>query len=394
MPAGLTILMAAACGLIVANLYYAQPLIGPIASALHIPAASAGLIVTLTQCGYGLGLLFVVPLSDLVENRRLIAAALTVVAVALVAAARAEHAATLLAACATIGFFSVVAQVIVPFATHLAPEAERGKVVGNVMSGLLLGIMLARPVASLMTDAWGWQAVFGVSSVATLALALVLRFALPERQPAVNASYPALLASMVRLVAEMPVLRLRGFYHACVFAAFSLFWTTVPLHLAAAPLSLSQSQIAMFALAGVAGAIAAPITGRLADRGYSAVATPIGLLLVVLGLVMSLIVPPGQPGSLAMLVAAAIVLDMGVSASLLLSQRAIYALGAHVRGRLNGLFMAMFFAGGALGSSIGAWSYASGGWLRSALIGIALPLVALAWLVLRGARMEARLAAT
>jgi predicted MFS family arabinose efflux permease len=262
------------------------------------------------------------------------------------------------------------------------------------MSGLLLGIMLARPVASLMTDAWGWQTVFGASAVVTLSLAIVLRLVLPRRQPAARTTYPALLASMVRLVAETPLLRLRGFYHACVFAAFSLFWTTVPLHLAAAPFSLSQSQIAMFALAGVAGAIAAPITGRLADRGWSTVATPIALLLVVLGLVLSLVVPPGKPGALAMLVTGAIVLDMGVSASLLLSQRAIYALGAHVRGRLNGLFMAMFFAGGAFGSSIGAWSFASGGWLRSVLIGIVLPLIALAWLGLRGARMEAALAPT
>ncbi|MBS0448221.1 MAG: MFS transporter [Proteobacteria bacterium] len=393
-PGWLTLVMAAACGLIVANLYYAQPLIGPIAAALALPAASAGLIVTSTQCGYGLGLLFVVPLADRLENRRLIVGALLLVAVALVALARARDAATLLAACALVGFFAVAAQVIVPFASHLAPLEQRGRAVGNVMSGLLLGIMLARPTSSLLADHWGWQSVFGVSAIATLALALLLWRVLPERRPAAQASYAALLRSMLRLVAETPLLRLRGYYQACAFAAFSLFWTTVPLHLAAAPWSLSQSQIALFALAGVAGAIAAPITGRLADRGWSAVATPVALLLIVAGFVLSLVVAPGRPGSLGLLVAAAIVLDMGVSASLLLSQRAIYALGASVRGRLNGLFMAMFFAGGALGSSVGAWSYATGGWTVSALIGGALPLLALAWLVLRGARAEAALQPT
>jgi predicted MFS family arabinose efflux permease len=390
-PAWLTVVMAAACGLIVANLYYAQPLLGPIAGSLGMMPGSAGLLMTATQCGYGLGLLLLVPLCDLLENRRLIVVALAGVALALVAAAWSPNAGVLLAASAGIGFFSVAAQVIVPFASHLAPEARRGRAVGNVMSGLLLGIMLARPLASLIADAWGWRAIFGLSAVATTLVAVLLRALLPPRQPVASASYPALLASMLRLFRETPLLRLRAAYHACAFAAFSLFWTAAPLYLTTA-FGLSQTQIAMFALAGVAGAVAAPITGRLADRGWSAVATPVAMLLMMLGLLLSLLLPAGRPGALALLVTAAIVLDMGVSASLLLGQRAIYGLGAEVRGRLNGLFMAVFFAGGAVGSSAGAWAYASAGWPRTALIGIGLPALALGWLLLRGARLESRLA--
>ncbi|TFV98575.1 MFS transporter, partial [Oxalobacteraceae bacterium OM1] len=259
--ARLTLVFAAACGLIVANLYYAQPLVAPISHALGIAPGLAGLVVTLTQVGYGLGLILIVPLADILENRKLVLCLVAACTAALVAAAFAPSAPVFLAAAMAIGLSAVSVQVLVPFAAHLAPDAMRGRAVGNVMSGLLLGIMLARPASSFIASLWGWHAVFGVSSAIMVLVGLALARMLPERVPAHSMDYGAVLASMWHLLRTVPALRRRGAYHACLFGAFSLFWTTVPLLLAGPAFQLGQRGIALFALAGVAGAVAAPIAG-------------------------------------------------------------------------------------------------------------------------------------
>ncbi len=264
--AGMTFLMAAAAGLICANIYYAQPLAGPIAASIGLPAEATGLIVTLTQIGYGLGLLFVVPLGDLVENRRLILSMMALVTLALLAAAVSSTPSPFLAASLMIGLGSVAVQVIVPFAASLAPEESRGRVVGNVVSGLMLGIMLARPVSSFIAEFSSWHTVFYLSAAVMVVLAVVLALKLPTRRPETSLNYISLLGSMVSLVLTQPVLRRRAAYQFCQFASFSLFWTVTPLLLAGPAFGLSQAGIALFALAGVAGAIASPIAGRLADR--------------------------------------------------------------------------------------------------------------------------------
>jgi predicted MFS family arabinose efflux permease len=385
----LTLLFAAACGLVVANLYYAQPLVGPISAALHISPQLSGLIVTLTQVGYGVGLLLIVPLADILENRRLIITLLTGCAIALATAAFVSHAVTFLIAAACIGLASVAVQVLVPFAAHLAPDATRGRVVGNVMSGLLLGIMLARPVASFITDLFGWHAVFAMSALITAAVAIVLWRVLPPRQPAHRLHYVALVQSMWHLLLTQPMLRRRGLYHACLFAAFSLFWTTAPLLLASSPFHLSQRGIALFALAGVAGAIAAPIAGRQADKGRIRSLTAIALTLAAVSFLIARIATDiatniatniaadGSTSALVLLTAAAIILDFAVSANLVVGQRVIFALSPEYRSRLNGIYMAMFFAGGATGSAVGVWAYTHGGWERATWIGFALPVCAL-----------------
>jgi predicted MFS family arabinose efflux permease len=255
--APLTVTLAAACGLIVANIYYAQPLIGLIGPSLGLPVAAAGLMVTLAQIGYGLGLALVVPLGDLLENRRLISSILCLTAIALAAAALAPTMPVFLAACLAIGLSSVVAQILVPLAAHLAPDARRGRVVGNVMSGLLLGILLARPVSSLIAHEAGWRPVFGLSAVAMLILALVLSRSLPRRLPEHDGGYLTLLHSLWVLFIDNAALRRRATCHAALFGGFSLFWTGVPLLLASPVFGLTQRGIAFFALAGAAGAIAA-----------------------------------------------------------------------------------------------------------------------------------------
>ncbi|WZB62013.1 MFS transporter [Achromobacter xylosoxidans] len=376
-PARLPLVLATACGLTAANLYYVQPLAGPISASLGLSPQVAGLTVTLTQLGYGLGLLFLVPLGDRLENRRLILALLGLAVVALLAAGLARHATLFLLATLGIGLGTVAVQVLVPYAAHMAPAATRGRVVGNVMSGLMLGIMLARPVAGFVTQLSTWPVVFLLSAALMVGLIAVLARVLPPRQPESELAYGALLASMGRLVVDTPVLRRRALYHAALFAAFSAFWTTVPLLLASPVFGLSQGGIGLFALAGAAGAVATPLAGRIADRGHGYLATALAIGLVLLAFALTDLAQTGSHAALGLLVVAAILLDFGVAANLTLGQRAIYALGAQVRSRLNGLYMATFFLGGAVGSALGASVYARGGWMWTSVLGMALPTMAL-----------------
>ncbi|MDF2632218.1 MAG: arabinose efflux permease family protein, partial [Caproiciproducens sp.] len=264
----LMFLLAGACGMIVANLYYAQPLVGPISASTGISAGASGLIVTMTQLGYVIGLLFLVPLSDLLENRRLVASTLVIAVLGLIAASLAKNSLIFFLAAILIGLGSAAAQILVPYAASLTSEKQRGRMVGNIMSGLLLGIMFARPLASLITDAWGWQTMFSISAIATGMLTILLIRLLPKRKPSSKDSYSDIVKSLWFFFKTMPVLRRRSLYQACLFGSFSLFWTVVPLWLAK-HFHLSQKEIALFALVGVAGAVAAPIAGRLADKGWA-----------------------------------------------------------------------------------------------------------------------------
>lgn len=375
--AWITLLIAAACGLIAANIYYAQPLVGLISADLGMSPGAAGLIVTMTQIGYGAGLLFLVPLGDLIENRKLILWVMTLAVIALAGAMLARNSLQFLSSALLIGLGSVAVQILVPFAAHLAPEARRGRVVGNVMSGLMVGIMLARPVSSLITYASSWHMVFLVSIIVMLALGVVLARALPKRQPPPGPAYGKLLLTMLALMRTTPILRRRALYQACMFGAFSVFWTCTPLLLASSAFGMSQSGIALFALAGAAGAVAAPIAGRVADRGWVRPASAVAMTLGAISFLLTHLAEPGSPLSLGLLVAAAITLDFGVSANVVLGQRLIYNLGAELRSRLNGVYMATFFAGGALGSALGGWAFAHGGWAAASWLGFALPVLAL-----------------
>ena len=375
-PAWMTMLLAAACGLIAANIYYAQPLVGPISVALGLSPHLAGLIVTMTQIGYGTGLLLIVPIGDLVETRRLVLSVMSVGGVALLGAALSTQPLAFLASALFIGLGSVSVQILVPYAAHLAPEGRRGQVVGNVMGGLMLGIMLARPVSSAIAAVSSWHVVFFVATGVMLVLALVIGRVLPERRPTSKLRYGELLASMGRLAMTSRLLRRRALYQSCLFGAFSLFWTTSPLWLADV-FHLSQVGIALFALAGVAGVVSAPLAGRLADRGWTRPATGLAMACVAAAFLVTHIMPAGSAWALALLVVAAILLDFGVSANVVLGQRALFALGADSRSRLNGLYMAIFFTGGALGSALGGWAYAQGGWMLCSSVGIALPVLGL-----------------
>jgi predicted MFS family arabinose efflux permease len=373
----LTFMFAAACGLVAANLYYGQPLAGPISQALGFSPAATGLIVTLTQIGYCLGLLLIVPLGDLLENRRLITLLVLCSAIALAGAAFAWSPSLFLFASLCIGVASVAVQVLVPFAAHMAPDASRGAVVGNVMSGLLCGIMLARPAASFLSELTSWHMVYILSAVVMLAVAMILRIVLPTRVPHGKLHYGELLASMGHIALRTPVLQRRAIYQACLFGAFSVFWTTTPLLLASPLFGLTQNGIALFALAGAAGAVASPIAGRLADRGLTRYATAFAMILAIVALLIAHASGGGSTLALATLTLSGILLDFGVQTNLVLGQRAIFSLSPEHRSRLNGLYMATFFCGGAIGSALGGWAYAAGGWSLASWIAVCFPVLAL-----------------
>jgi len=379
LPQTLVLLFALCCGAIVANLYYAQPIIELIAPDVGLSAERASLIVSLTQIGYALGLLFLVPLADLLESRRLMLITTAAALLCLLAAAFASQPGLFLGLALLIGLSSVSVQMLIPLAANLAPEASRGRVVGNIMSGLLLGILLARPLASLVAGEFGWRAVYLMAASLMLLISLVIATTIPRHAPAHRASYGQLLASLVQLLRRYPILRRRALYQGLMFASFSLFWTAAPLELAR-HLGLSQQDIALFALAGAIGAVAAPIAGHLADAGHTYRASLVALLLAPLAFVPDLLSDGlGWVG----LVATAIVLDFAVQMSMVLGQRSIYALEPQSRARLNALYMTSIFIGGAIGSALASPIYEQFGWQGAALLGAGLPLLGLLLFVSR-----------
>jgi predicted MFS family arabinose efflux permease len=367
---------ALACGLAVANLYYAQPLLETIGRTYSVDEAAAGLIVTTTQLGYAAGLVLVAPLGDVLENRRLIATVLLGTVAALLCAAAAPTFATFLIASLAIGMTSVVAQILVPFAAHLAPAERRGRVVGQVMSGLLLGILLARAAAGIISGAIGWRSVYVISAVLLALLIAVLLRVLPRRQPDFTGSYRALLASLGRIYLNQPILRRRAAYQSAMFGSFSAFWTSITFLLAGPHFNFSQTIIGIFALAGALGALFAPIAGRLGDSGHERVVTGAAFVVAAAGFGLTLL-----QSQVWALVCGAILLDLAVQTTLVLGQRAIYALNPAERSRLNTLYIATFFCGGAAGSAVSGLVYARAGWTGVVVLGAALPLAALGlWL--------------
>jgi len=370
---GLVLLFAFCCGVIVANIYYAQPIIELIAPDIGLSAGGASLIVSLTQVGYALGLFFLVPLADLLENRRLMLATLAVTVASLIGAGLSTGPGILLVTSLLIGFGSMSVQMLIPLAAHLAPEETRGRVVGAIMGGLLLGILLARPVSSVIADHFDWRAVFFGAAAVMLLIALIVATTLPSRRPGHRATYAQLLLSLGQLFRREPVLRQRALYQALMFAGFSLFWTAAPLALSR-EYGLSQSQIALFALVGAVGAVAAPIAGRLADAGHTRSMSALAMVLGIFSFLPGVLpLPFGVVG----LAITGIVLDFAVQMNMVLGQRAVYSLDPASRGRLNALYMTSIFVGGATGSSVASLIYEHAGWPGIAALGSSLSLIAL-----------------
>ncbi|OVZ64914.1 MFS transporter [Pigmentiphaga sp. NML080357] len=356
---GLVWLMSIATGVTVAANYYAQPLLHVIAGDLGLSVPAAGSIVTAAQVSYAVGLFFLVPLGDLFDRRNLIFVMTLLAAAGLCASAMADSLPVLLAGTAVAGLFSVVAQVLVPFGATLAAPHERGKVVGTLMSGLLLGILLARTFAGTLASMGSWRAVYWFAAVLMAILAFVMRRALPHHPvQAAGMPYGRLIASIAALFAQEPVLRTRALLGAFTFAGFAMLWTSLAFLLSAPPFEYSTFTIGLFGLAGAAGALAAARVGRLADRGKGEVATRYGLAIMLaswLPLALAKV-------SVLLLVAGVILLDLAAQAVHISNQNAIYRIRPEARSRLTAAYMTSYFIGGSAGSLVSAWAYAHGGW--------------------------------
>ncbi|MBT2337835.1 MULTISPECIES: MFS transporter [Pseudomonas] len=372
----LMLLFSVTCALAVANVYFVQPLLDAIAASLHVAPRLIGMVVTATQFGYALGLVFIVALGDRVNRKRLMIGQALLSALALAVAGSAGQWSVLLGAMIMVGMMAVLVQVVVACTATLASPQQRGQAVGTVTSGVVLGILLARLVSGGISDLAGWRAVYFVSSGLMLALSIVLVIAVPStRQSSPDTSYPALIGSMFKLFATERVLRVRGLLALLVFAAFSVLWTAMVLPLSAPPLSLSHTQIGLFGLAGVAGALAAAKAGRWADRGRGQRTTGIALALLTL----SWLPTAFAPASLLALIVGVIVLDFAVQAVHVTNQSLILAARPDAHSRLVGAYMCFYSVGSAVGAAAATQVYAQWGWVAVCLLGALISAAALAW---------------
>ncbi|HCK1328307.1 TPA: MFS transporter [Enterobacter hormaechei] len=361
----LILLMSVATGLAVASNYYAQPLLDTIARAFDLSASSAGFIVTAAQLGYAAGLLFLVPLGDMFERRMLIVSMTLLAAGGMLITASSQSLTMMIIGTALTGLFSVVAQILVPLAATLASPEKRGKVVGTIMSGLLLGILLARTVAGLLASLGGWRTVYWVASVLMLIMALALWRGLPKVKQENHLNYPQLLASVFSLFTRDKLLRTRAILGCLTFANFSILWTSMAFLLAAPPFNYSEGVIGLFGLAGAAGALGARPAGGLADKGKSHMTTSAGLVLLLLSWAA---IWYGHVSVLALIVGI-LVLDLTVQGVHITNQPVIYRMKPDARNRLTAGYMTSYFIGGAAGSLISASAWQHAGWTGVCAIG-------------------------
>ncbi|WP_350238739.1 MFS transporter [Pectobacterium colocasium] len=355
----LTLIMSVATGLAVASNYYAQPLLETIARVFELSVNQAGFIVTAAQLGYAVGLLFLVPLGDMFERRTLIVGMTLLAAGGMLLTASAPTLWIMIAGTALTGLFSVVAQLLVPLAATLATPETRGKVVGTIMSGLLLGILLARTVAGALASLGDWRTVYWVASTLMVIMALILWRALPRIPQQSTLNYPQLLVSIFRLFSTTPLLRTRAILGCLSFANFSILWTSMAFLLASPPYGYSEGVIGLFGLVGAAGALAASRAGRLVDQGKAKPTTSVGIILLLLswGCIALGI------HSIAALLIGIIVLDLAVQGVHVTNQSVIYRMMPEARNRLTAGYMTSYFIGGALGSLLSASAYQHWGWL-------------------------------
>lgn len=370
-------LMAVATGAVVANLYYAQPVLHLVAHDFHSGSGLASLIITATQVGYAAGLLLVVPLGDLHPRRVLVVRIYLVAALALVGCALSPDIWIFGLASIAVGTASVAGQVMIPFAADLAPPERRGRVVARIMSGLLLGILLARTVSGLVAQLAGWRAIYWFSAALMVAFAAILWRALPGEGDRPPRRYWHLVGSSLKLLVDEPVLRRRAWHGACAFACFSVLWTTIAFLLSGWPYRYSSVVIGLFGLVGAGGILAANLAGKLADADRGGPATLVaGILLTAsFGLLWF------GHSSLALLIVGIVVLDIGTQGMQITNQAIIYALRPDARSRINSAYMVCYFIGGAVGSFTAGAVYGADGWSGVCVLGAAFGALSLAMTV-------------
>ena len=370
----LTWLFAVASGAAVGNLYWAQPLLDFIAQDLHASAGTAGWLVTATQVGYAAGILFIVPLGDVRNRRRLVPVMMLCAAVALTLCALAPSMGLLLLAITVLGITTVAGQLLAPLAGDLADEADRGRVVGIVVSGILTGILVSRTISGLVADAAGWRTIFAAAAAADVLFAILLYRAIPDQAPKTSMPYPTLIASVGEVVRRERTVRWTLVLGSTGFCVFTLFWTSLTFLLSGPPFRYPVSVIGLFGLAGLAGAVAAQRAGRLHDRGWSLPATGAAWALALVAFVVADL----AAHSVVLLLVAIVLLDIAVQALNILNQTRLFAVSEEARSRLNTAFVTSNFIGGAIGSGAATVLWSAGGWTAVTVAGAALCTFALA----------------
>ncbi|MEB1654769.1 MFS transporter [Xanthomonas campestris pv. campestris] len=385
LPRRLVLLMAAATGLAVASNYYAQPLLETLAQAFQIQVRTAGAVVTAAQLAYAAGLLLLVPLGDRLERRGLIVGLFVLSALGLLVSAASHSFGMLLAGTIVTGASSVAAQILVPFAATLAAPQERGRVIGTVMSGLLLGILLARTAAGLLAGVGGWHTVYWIAAALLLLTAGLLWRGLPRHPGNAQLSYPQLVGSVLTLLRDDAVLRSRSVLGGLLFAGFSMFWTTLAFLLSGPGYGYGTAVIGLFGLIGAAGALAANRSGHWSDHGHGDRVSWGGLVMLLL-LLLSWGLLAFAPHSIVLLIIGVLLLDIAVQGVHIANQSVIYQRNPHARNRITSAYITCYFIGGAVGSTLGTAAYAQAGWNGVVIGGAVLALAALGWVALSVAR--------
>jgi len=366
--------MALSVGVIVANIYYVQPLLAAMARTFSVSASMIGLVAMLTQVGTAIGMLIFVPLGDSRDRRAVLTALLLGACVALCGVATAQNLIWISIASFAVGACGAAVHVIVPFAAQLAPENSRGRVLGTVFSGLLIGILLARTFSGVVASFFGWRSVYVIAAFVMLALMLLLRARLPKVAPQSDLRWPALMRSLVDLVRDHPALRESAFLGAALLCVFSAFWTTLVFLLQTPPYHYGSSVAGLFGLVGASGALCAPLVGRFSDRRGPRFTIFLALLTTLASFVLLGVFGKVMAG----LIAGVILLDVGVQSGHVANQTRIYALDANARSRLNTVYMFCYFSGGSIGSWLGAICWEYKGWPAVCAFGVAVLVVALA----------------
>jgi predicted MFS family arabinose efflux permease len=359
-------LMTIGSGLVVANIYYNQPLLGKIAQTFAVPAAQAGSIAMLTQVGYATGLLFIVPLGDMLRRKRLILADFVLIILSLLLAAFSPNVYCLMAASWLIGTTSVLPQLFIPLAAHLARPEARGKALGTVMSGLLIGILLSRTVSGFVGELWGWRAMFLIAAGVMVVLWIALYFLLPEVYPDFKGSYKNLMKSLWTLFRQEPLLRLAAVRGGLAFAAFGGFWATLVFLLQGAPFHAGSGAAGAFGLVGALGALAAPLVGRLSDNRSTR-----HMVTAMIGLIILAYVVFGFSGqSIPGLVLGVVLIDIGIQATHISNQTLVFSLNPQARNRLNTVYMVIYFLGGATGTFLATQAWKQWQWPGVVAVGL------------------------